>query len=155
MRLVLAGWEGTEGIHNKVQRTGGSTARLHTILNRKDTLFYLLLTNGTPFHISSLDNFRRQIEFCRGDRTTWKLTLQDINMTPIGPNTDPERSLDVLTAIKCICYPFLAFLPTEMTDFPARPCPYTLQIVKSLALLYTWSLEKVPLSGGASTYRPL
>ena len=57
-------------------------------------------------------------------------------MTPIGPNTDPERSLDVLTAIKCIGYPFLAFLPTEMTDFPARPCPYTLQLVKSLALFY-------------------
>ena len=32
--------------------------------------------------------------------------------------TKPERFLDFFTAIKCICLPFRAFLPTEMTDFP-------------------------------------
>ena len=54
--------------------------------------------------------------------------------------TKPERFHDFLTVMKCICHPFWAFLPTEMTNSPT--------------LSYTWSLKKVLLSRGAPSYRP-
>ena len=60
--------------------------------------------------------------------------------------------LAFLTARKCICYPFWAFLQHEMTDFPCLWCSSTSEI---RTLSYTWSLKKVPLTGGASLYRPL
>ena len=34
----------------------------------------------------------RHTEFCKADRTTWKLTLQDINTTPKEPKTERGRS---------------------------------------------------------------
>ena len=43
-------------------------------------------------------------------------------------------------------------LPTKMTDF--LTVSYT-STSKIHTLLYTWSLKKVPLSGGASRYKPL
>ena len=60
--------------------------------------------------------------------------------------------LAFLTARKCICYPFWAFLQHEMTDFPCLWCTSTSEI---RTLSYTWSLKKVPLTGGTSLYRPL
>ena len=81
---------GREAVHNKVQYTGRlrpvvqPLIRLHTIRY----LFLPFIDKWYPFHIPSLDNFRRQIEFCKADCTRWKLTLQDIKMTPIEPKTD-------------------------------------------------------------------
>ena len=44
--------------------------------------------------------------------------------------------------------------PQWQISLPSLPF-LILQLMKSLPFSYTWSLKKVPLSGGASPYRPL
>ena len=55
--------------------------------------------------------------------------------------------LTFLTAVKRICYPFWAFLQTEMRDFLTLSYASTSEIP---ILLYASSVQKVPLSGGTS-----
>ena len=47
---------------------------------------------------------------------------------------------------------FLDFLHTEVTDFPILSYTYISEI---FILWHAWSLKKVPLSGGASLYKPV
>ena len=54
--------------------------------------------------------------------------------------------------IKFICSVLWAISQTEMTDFPTL---LNTSISKIPTLSYTWSLKKVPLSGGASPSRTL
>ena len=53
-------------------------------------------------------------------------------------------------AIKLICWPFWALSQTQTTDFPTLLYTSTSEIP---TLSYSWSLKKVPLSGGAVPYR--
>ena len=63
-------------------------------------LVYLLLTDGTPFTylvqnfaflLTAVNALTRHTEFCKADRTTWKLTSQDINTTPKELETERGR----------------------------------------------------------------
>ena len=63
-----------------------------------------------------------------------------------------KRFLDFFKAIKCICYPFWAWW-NDRDDF-RDPVSFT-PTFEIPALSYTWCLKKVPLSNGASQYRPL
>ena len=54
--------------------------------------------------------------------------------------------------IKFICSALWAISQTQMTDFPTLLNTSTSKIP---TLSYTWSLKKVPLSGGPSPYRTL
>ena len=56
-----------------------------------------------------------------------------------------------LFSTKSICQPFWALSQTQMTDLPTLLYTSTCQIP---TLSYTCSLNKIPLSGGASPYRP-
>ena len=61
--------------------------------------------------------------------------------------TTPERFFDFFTATKCICWPFWAFLQTEMTDFPTRSYTATGEI-PALSYSFLQSLS-VYASGGS------
>ena len=80
---------------------------VHHFWQKGTPFMYLLLTNGTLF-IPSLENCI-PLNCC-------KCAFLKIWILPVI--TKPERFLDFFTAIKFICYPFWAFLPTEMTNFP-------------------------------------
>ena len=93
-----------------------------------------------PFHIPSL-------ELCIAFTAVIALSLKCrwIN----------HKNQKLFTATKCICWPFgTRFLPTEMTDLSTLSYTSTSEI-PTLSYLWTWSLRKVPISGGASPYRPL
>ena len=61
----------------KLQRTANEYAAKPWIYKRPDQQNHTL---------------SRHTEFCKADRTTWKLTLQDINTTPKGPKTERGRN---------------------------------------------------------------
>ena len=113
---------------------------LCTIFDRKVNPFVdLLQTNDTPFTY-----------------LVWNFAtlLTVVNALPKLPYkckciTKPERFLHYFTAIKYTCYPFLAILKTEMTDFPTSSTS-TSEIP---FLSDTWNLKKIPLLGGTSAYR--
>ena len=71
--------------------------------------------------------------------------------------TTPERFFDFFTATKCICWPFWAFLQTEMTDTPTRSYSSTGEIpALSYSFLQSLSLYASGgsrgLGGGPSLY---
>ena len=94
-----------------------------------------ILTKRYPFHIPPIDKWYPfhipSLEICI-PLNCCKCTFLKIWILI----TKPERFLDSFIAINCICYPFWAFLPTQMTDFPNLSSAF-------IRLL-------VPLSGGAS-----
>ena len=61
--------------------------------------------------------------------------------------TTPERFFDFFTATKCTCWPFWAFLQTEMTDIPTRSYTSTGEI-PALSYSFLQSLS-VYVSGGS------
>ena len=63
----------------------------------EDATYVLSISRSLPIHyknrlVSSWQTTKpkevRHIEICKADRTTWKLTLHDINTTPVEPKTE-------------------------------------------------------------------
>ena len=66
--------------------------------------------------------------------------------------TKPENFFELFTLIKLPSVAFLGHFTDQVTDFPRD---FTSWSIWNGTLSYTWSLEKVPLSGRASPYTPL
>ena len=73
----------------KLQRTANEYAAKPWIYKRPDQQNHTL---------------SRHTEFCKADRTTWKLTLQDINTTPKEPKTELGRSRRQLFRPHKVCF---------------------------------------------------
>ena len=122
---------------------GGSTLKFnplpfHIPFARKGAPFvYLLLTNGTPFPYP-VYNFPSLLNCSKG--TVFKIWINHKNRTFSRLFHSHEMHLLALLGL---------YRPKWQISSPF----YILQQVKSLS--YTWSLKKVPLSGGASRYKPL
>ena len=103
-------------------------------LTKKGTPFvYPLLKNGAPFTYLVYS-------------FAFLLTAVNALSLKYEQITKPERFLDLFTTIECIFQLFWVFLQTAMTDFPILS--YTL-ISEIPTLSCTWSLKKIPFSGGA------
>ena len=113
---------------------GPTTCLWYTTFDNKGTPFvYPLLKNGTPFTYPVYS-------------FTFLLTAVNALSLKYEQITKPERFLDLFTTTECIFQLYWVFLQTAMTDFPILS--YTL-ISEIPTLSCTWSLKKIPFSGGA------
>ena len=124
--VPLSPWGGGWGVLNKVLYREGSPVRSNPLP------FYMLFWQWWfPFRISSIDKCH---PFHRPSFKLWIPFKCSINAL--------FKEYEWATKV---------ILQTKMTDFPTLSCTSTSE---NPALPYTWSLKKVPLSGGASPYRP-
>ena len=114
--------------------------------------FYItFLTEKIPFRIPSIDNFLSTpftylVELC--------IALNSCKRTvfKIWKNHETKTFFRLCQSHKIHLFSFLSLLPTEMTDSATLSYYSTCEIP---ILSYTSSLKMVPLSGGASQYKPL
>ena len=86
-----------------------------------------------------------QIKFCKADRTTWKLTSQDINTTPKEPKT--ERGCSGRQLFRHFCGSSVRCNKQRSRHFQIliRPGIFTSWICSLYIVIYTsWCTVKIP-----------
>ena len=120
----------------------GDFAQL-ALFDRKGTppVYLLLPTNDTRFTYVTRKDSWPSLELC--------ILLNCCKCTVFAMNRSQNQK--VLATFSRV-----AFLQTEVTDFPTLILQYIYTSTKEMVTLsYTWGLKKIPLSGGVSPYRQI